>query len=72
MIRQKFPKSVESCRVRLGLTQRAIGSITGLPPSTVSQVERDIHISPISAKKICDALGKNFDDLFEIVNEELK
>lgn len=65
---QKF----EQAYLKAGFSCRGLAKSAGISPATL---HRNIHaqnryFSPITAKKICDALGVEFDDIFEIVPAE--
>lgn len=57
--------------IKEGFSKRAFAQKSGIPCSTLIQISNGKQ-SPRAgtAKKICDALGVNFDDLFKIVNSQ--
>lgn len=60
-------------RLRLGYNKTEFSQKIGLSkPMTVQICNGTRHPSPRSAKKICDALQVEFDDIFEIVTSEKK
>lgn len=66
IIQIKLNQFIET-RIKAGFTQRALARATGLTSGYMSQLERgDRHPSPQTAKKICQALDVEFEDLFEL------
>ena len=57
---------------RGGYTGVALSRAAGITPSHISQLinGRRQTVLPTTAKRICDALGCNFDDVFEIRGAE--
>jgi DNA-binding XRE family transcriptional regulator len=52
-------------RIKMGYSQRELAKQANLSSALISQIENDErNPSPSSAKKICDALGVKFDDIF--------
>ncbi len=67
IIRIKNEKEFAKSRIVAGYSQRKLGRETGISGAYLSQIERgERNPSPTVAKKIADALGKEFDDLFFI------
>jgi transcriptional regulator with XRE-family HTH domain len=63
--------SLTSLRIKKGLSQRELAKKAGLSHCHLSQIENNHRYpSPRTAQKICQALGCDFDDLFEIVTDE--
>lgn len=61
------PISNEICKARLlqGLNMKALAKKAGVSPATISNIEHSMRpVYPANAKKICEALGKPFDELF--------
>ena len=60
-------KEIKELRIKKGLSLRGLAIKSKTHYSTISNVENSkCSASPKTAKAICDALGKCFDDLFEI------
>ncbi|WP_081856959.1 helix-turn-helix domain-containing protein [Tumebacillus flagellatus] len=58
----------QKTRVLAGFTQRSLGEQTNLSSPFLSQVENGTrNVSAPNAKNICEALGCQFEDIFEIV-----
>lgn len=55
-------------RVLQGKTQADVALAGALPRATVSRVERGFDATAPTAAGICKALGREFDDLFQIVS----
>lgn len=54
-------------RIERGLSQRGLARAAGLSGPFVSQIETGRrNPGPAAARKICEALGARFDDLFYI------
>ena len=53
-------------RILQGKTLADVAAAGNVPPASVSRVERGGSASAPTAAGICTALGKEFDDLFEI------
>lgn len=69
VIRTKRRKLIET-RMKAGFTQRGLAREAGLTSGYMSQIERGIRQpGPQAAKRICQALNVDFDDLFELVEE---
>lgn len=65
MIKTRLQRLIET-RIRAGLSQRALAKAAGISSGYMTQIEGgDRGPSPAVAKRICAALGANFDDLFE-------
>lgn len=66
-------KDKELLEVRLAkcLTQRALADKAGITQTTVFSLEnKKTTPTPTTAKKICEALGVKFDEVFEIIDKE--
>lgn len=61
---------IDICKIRIrqGLSVNSLAKKAGLSPAAVSKIERGVSrsIRPLSAQKLCNALGMPFDDLFTI------
>jgi transcriptional regulator with XRE-family HTH domain len=54
-----------NARIKNGFSQRELAKRAELSSALISQIENsERNPSPNSAKKICDALHVNFDDIF--------
>ena len=63
-------KQIKELRIKRGLSLRGLAIKSNTHYSTISNVENaKCNTTPKSAKAICHALGKAFDDLFEIKGE---
>lgn len=52
-------------RIKKGFSQRGLGRAANLSGALINQIENnERNPSPDSAKKICDALGVEFDAIF--------
>lgn len=66
---QAYPKKIEISRARItkGYSMRMLAKETGLTIGTISNIESKIKaVYPQNAMKICHALDKKLDDLFEV------
>lgn len=63
-----LPKTEEIVRTRvlMGKNQADIAALAGVPAATVSRVERGFDVTAPTAAGLCRALGREFDELFEI------
>lgn len=63
-----IPNSAELARARVlqGLTKVELGNKASVPHSSIVRVEQGFGVSPKTATKISEALGKPFDNLFTI------
>lgn len=60
-------KDIKELRIKKGLSLRGLAIKSKTHYSTISNVENvKCNATPRTAKAICDALGKTFDDLFDI------
>lgn len=59
--------SLTRMRVRAGFTASALARKIGATGCVITKAESGNGVYPHTAKAICDALGADFDDLFEIV-----
>ncbi|MDE6408593.1 MAG: helix-turn-helix transcriptional regulator [Anaeroplasmataceae bacterium] len=61
MVNQKF----KDARMSLNLSQGDLAKIVGVSRQTINMIENNDYNPTISlCRKICQALGKNLDDLF--------
>lgn len=64
-------KEIKELRIKKGLSLRGLAIKSSTHYSTISNIENArSNATPKTAKSICDALGKMFDDLFEIKEDE--
>ena len=64
--------AIREARIRKGLSTRALGESAGLNAGTINRVENGKRSpSPKTANKICVALGRELDDLFELKESKL-
>jgi putative transcriptional regulator len=64
MIKTKIDALID-IRIKKGFSQRELARKTGLSCSFISQIEKkNRNVSPSTAKKICDALEVDFEDIF--------
>lgn len=63
--------SLKSSRMKKGLSVRQLAKAADVNPVTISKIENGISKpTPSTAKKICDAIGVSFDELFELTSEK--
>lgn len=66
LLRLKTDRLIEY-RIKAGLSQRSLAKRSGLSSAYVSQLESGNRTpSPKVAKLLCESLGVQFDELFEI------
>jgi putative transcriptional regulator len=54
-------------RILKGLSQRELAKKSGLSHAYISMVERSLKsVGPAAAKKLCEILGKEAEELFKI------
>lgn len=59
-----------SVRIKQGFSIRSLAKISHLDPVTLCRIEgNQVSPSPRTALKICKSLNKDFDDIFELVEE---
>lgn len=64
-------RSITDERIRRGKSMRELSKASGLSTAAISNIERGKGpIRPLSAQKICNGLGVEFDALFELVDSE--
>jgi len=64
-------ENLQATRIKNGLSLRALSKVAGLSSATIFKIEKDgTPPNPSTAKKICDALGVEFGDLFELVSKK--
>ncbi len=66
MIIQKDSNFINA-KIKNGYSDRSLANEIGVSNSTISRIEKNKPISPATAKKVCNALKVNFDDIFQIV-----
>ncbi|SET38712.1 DNA-binding transcriptional regulator, XRE-family HTH domain [Natronincola peptidivorans] len=60
-------ENLRAARLRSGMSIRMLSKTAGLSTATVSKIENKKSMpNPSTAKKICEALNSDFDNLFEI------
>lgn len=60
-------------RVKKGLSLNTIAKIANLHYTTINRIENGkTNVSPETAKKVCDALGLEFDELFNITGSSVE
>ncbi len=57
---------IERLRILAGLNKLQVAEAAGIPHSSVIRAERGQSVSAKTAAGICEALGKEFDELFSI------
>ncbi len=63
-------KEIKELRIRRGLSLRGLARKSNTHYSTISNAENvRCNATPKTAKAICDALQKSFDELFDIKEE---
>lgn len=64
--------SITEERIKRGKSMSALSEVSGLSVAAISKIERGVSrsVRPLSAQKICDGLGVEFDSLFELVDSE--
>jgi Predicted transcriptional regulators len=56
-------------RITKGLSIRGLAEIARLNPATIQKIEtQSVSPNPATAKKICDALEVEFNEIFEIIS----
>ena len=63
-------KEFQVIRIQEGYSISELAKKSNTPIATISRIEKGKPLSPKSAKKLCEALQKDFGDLFKIENEE--
>lgn len=63
-----LPNSAALVRARVikGLTKVELGSVAGIPHSSIVRAEQGYGVGPKTATRLSDALGQPFDALFTI------
>lgn len=62
--------AMESIRVRKGYNVRQLARVIKKDSAALYRIESGVsNAMPGTAKAICDALGQEFDDIFEMVEE---
>jgi len=66
-------KKLKLLRYKSGLTMEEVAKSAKLSAATIYKLEEGTTLChPRTTKKICDALGKDFDELFELVDDKGK
>lgn len=64
-------REISFARIKAGFSMRELGRIANVNMSVISQMEaHNKPVTPKTAKSICIALGKDFDELFTIKTQE--
>lgn len=58
---------IERTRILSGMTAKELAQRASVPPSSIVRAQRGLGVSAATAAGICKALGREFDDLFQIV-----
>lgn len=60
---------MKNTRITKGLSIRGLAEIANLNPVTIQKIEaQNTRPNPSTAKKICNALEVEFNEIFEIIN----
>lgn len=60
-------KELETIRIKKGYSRHSLSIKSGLSKLAVSRIEKgEVNPTPKSAKKICDALEVDFDEIFSV------
>lgn len=59
--------AIERTRILSGMTAKELAQNAGVPQSSIVRAERGQGVTVTTATGICKALGRGFDDLFQIV-----
>lgn len=71
-IKIKSSLEFDEVLIRRGFSRRAFARRAGIGESTIIQIcNNDRNPSPQTAKKICETLEIDFDQIFEIVNPKV-
>ncbi|MCI5690262.1 MAG: helix-turn-helix domain-containing protein [Clostridiales bacterium] len=64
--------SITEERIKRGKSMSALSESSGLSVAAISKMERGVSrsVRPLTAQKICDGLGVEFNSLFELVDYE--
>ena len=62
--------NLTSLRVKAGYSMRALASAAGVAYRSVFHAEHGGAVTPKNARKLCEVLELDFDDLFLIVEED--
>ncbi len=57
---------LERTRAKNGMTKKDLAEKIEVCPSVVARAEQSKGVSPSTAKKLCEVLGLDFDDLFRV------
>lgn len=58
---------IERTRILSGMTAKELAQRASVPPSSIVRAQRGLGVSVATATGICKALGREFDELFQIV-----
>lgn len=59
---------LEAARCARGWTQKALARESGISPARICAIESNgARMTPQTAKKIGEAVGKDFDELFDVI-----
>ncbi|QPW14139.1 helix-turn-helix transcriptional regulator [Mammaliicoccus sciuri] len=71
MIALKNPKEFRSIIYKKGLSNSGLSKKADISTATIHNLTHQVsYITPATAKKICDALSLDFDELFKIVEND--
>lgn len=63
--------SIEAARGALGMTQKQFAVECGVSAARICDIEKNgAALTPKTAKKICDTVGKRFEDMFTTVQRD--
>lgn len=74
MITLKDPKEFRTIIYKKGLSNSGLSKIADVSTATIHNLTHQVSfITPVTAKKICDALEIDFDKIFQIIeNDKIK
>ena len=58
---------IERTRILSDMTAKELAQRASVPPSSIVRAERGLGVNVTTATGICKALGREFDELFQIV-----
>ena len=61
--------SFKETRIKSGFSLRSISKAAGLTPAVLCRLEKGGAILPSTARKVCEVMKCEFDELFEIKQE---
>lgn len=62
--------SFQRHRLERTLSLRDLSAVSGVASFTICRAENGRPVKPATAKKLCAALGAQFEDVFEVVDEK--